>query len=200
MSNFIKQLNKKFPLLESSKKRWQDDDGDGIWYEPGEDVDEAININVDDIDDVDPRDLEKLKQTGNDINIVSEYSEDLDEISTTANAPAPAHKFAFSKKAKRKMKYDSVSEALDKKYHELIESYKQFSTDPNKSPIQKVNETIKEVAKKIKEIEEVINYTTRMKTESGISRTSYNKSTETALNKISEKLIRISERVRALGE
>lgn len=192
MNSFIQQLNKRFPLRESSEKRWQDDDGDGIWYEPGEDVDEAVNIKVDDITNMKTIDFNKLKQTvGDEINIVG-------EISTTANAPAPAHKYAFSKKHKKK--YSKVAEALDKKYIQIIESYKQFSADPNSSPIDKVNATIKEVAKKIKEIEEVINYTARMKNESGISRSSYKKSTETALNKISEKLIRISERVRALGE
>jgi len=94
-----------------------------------------------------------------------------------------------------------VYEAMDRKYEELIESYRRFATeDKHLSPEKKVKNTIKDLAKKLQEIEILVNYNTRLKTESGISASAYGSSTQKALNKISERLIKISERVRALGE
>jgi hypothetical protein len=100
-----------------------------------------------------------------------------------------------------KNKTDKVYEAMDSKYEQLIESYKQFAIgDAKSTPEQKVKNTIKEVAKKLQEIETLVNHTSRLKTEAGLSRTNMGISADKALTKISERLIKISERVRALGE
>ena len=112
---------------------------------------------------------------------------------------------AFSTRAqakkKKKMKYESVQRAMDQKYAAMIESYSKFATgNPKSTPSQTVNGTIKEVAKKLQEIEQLVRYTSRLKTESGIAGSSYGKSTHSALRKISERLLKISERVRSLGE
>ena len=99
------------------------------------------------------------------------------------------------------MKYESVQKAMDLKYEAMIESYSKFATgNPKSTPSQTVNGTIKEVAKKLQEIEQLVKYTSRLKNESGIAGSTYGKSTNTALNKISERLLKISERVRSLGE
>lgn len=129
--------------------------------------------------------------------------EDIDEISTSAAAGAYMTPNAFAKPGQKKKKYKwaSVSEAMDKKYEKLIESYSKFATgNPKSTPSQTVNGTIKEVAKKLQEIEQLVKYTSRLKNESGIAGSSYGKSTHNALNKISERLLKISERVRSLGE
>lgn len=98
-------------------------------------------------------------------------------------------------------KSSKVYEMMDQKYEQLIESYRRFATeDKHLSPEKKVKNTIKELAKKLQEIETLVNYNTKLKTESGVAASSYGSSTQTALTKISEKLIKISERVRALGE
>jgi hypothetical protein len=95
----------------------------------------------------------------------------------------------------------TTEDVLEKKYEELLESYRKFATeDKTLSPERKVKNTIKEIAKKMQEIETMVNYNTRLKTESGISASTYGSSTQKALTKISERLIKISERVRALGE
>lgn len=95
----------------------------------------------------------------------------------------------------------NVYEAMDSKYEQLIESYKRFATGDSKStPESKIKQTIKEVAKRLREVEELVSNTARLKTESGMSREGYGKSVDGALNKISQRLIKISERVRALGE
>lgn len=120
-------------------------------------------------------------------------------------AGPPKTPYAFSTKAqakkKKKMKYESVQRAMDQKYAAMIESYSKFATgNPKSTPSQTVNGTIKEVAKKLQEIEQLVRYTSRLKNESGIAGSTYGKSTHNALNKISQRLIKISERVRSLGE
>lgn len=97
--------------------------------------------------------------------------------------------------------HDKLAEKMDSKYEQLIESYRSFATgDPKITPEQKVKTTIKEVAKKLQEIETLVNHTSRLKTESGLSRTGIGSSADKALIKISERLTKIAERVRALGE
>ena len=139
---------------------------------------------------------------------------ELDEINTTAavasyNTPGAFLTPAQYEKTKKKIKYETVTskptqtteDILEKKYEELLESYRRFATeDKTLSPEQKVKTTIKDIAKKLQEIETIVNYNTRLKTESGISASTYGSSTQKALTKISERLIKISERVRALGE
>ena len=99
-------------------------------------------------------------------------------------------------------KVPSTSEdILENQYLKLIEGYRQFATnDPKISPEKKVNNTIKEIAKKLQEIETLVQYNSKLKTESGLSSSEYGKQTQKALTKISERLIKISERVRSLGE
>ena len=99
-------------------------------------------------------------------------------------------------------KAPSTSEdILENQYLKLIEGYRQFATnDPKISPEKKVNNTIKEIAKKLQEIETLVQYNSKLKTESGLSSSEYGKQTQKALTKISERLIKISERVRSLGE
>jgi hypothetical protein len=115
------------------------------------------------------------------------------------NSPGTAHKKDRDVKAnKTKITTEDI---LERKYEELIESYRNFSTaDSKTSPEQKVKNTIKEVAKKLQEIETMVNYNSRLKTESGVTSSAYGNSTKKALAKISERLVKISERVRALGE
>jgi len=145
--------------------------------------------------------------------------DEIDEISTSAGAGAYMTKNFVAKrkqpnpnlkqstgytdvpKTKLHTEYDYVQEAMDRKYEQLIEGYRDFAlSDSKMSPAKKVNASIREVAKKLKEIEETIKYTGRLKTESGIAHSGFSSGTHNALRKISERLIKISERVRSLGE
>ena len=106
-----------------------------------------------------------------------------------------------NKKTAEQLGYKQVQELMDSKYESIIESYRKFAThDPKTSPEQKVKRTIKEVALKLQEIEQLVNYSSRLKTESGLSRDGYGAAVTTSLTKIAERLTKISERVRALGE
>ena len=112
------------------------------------------------------------------------------------HSPGTANKKDRDQKIKHKL-----GEMIDLKYMQLIESYKNFANgDPKKSPERKVKETIQEIAKKLQEIETLVNYNSKLKTESGVTSNAYGPSTTKALTKISQRLIKISERVRSLGE
>ena len=127
----------------------------------------------------------------------------VDEMSTTAGVAVYNTPKSFSTpeqiKKKKKMKYPGVAEAMEKRYERLIEGYRTYATsDPKKSPESKVNETIIEVSKKLREIEESVKNASRLKEESGVTREGYKKRTNKALDAISERLVKISERVRNL--
>ena len=115
------------------------------------------------------------------------------------NTPGTAQKKDHdAQNRKYKLKVEDV---LERKYEQLIEGYRTFATaDSKTTPEQKVKNTIREVAKKLQEIETMVNYNSRLKTESGVTSSAYGNSTKKALAKISERLVKISERVRALGE
>ena len=92
------------------------------------------------------------------------------------------------------------AETKDRKNEQLIEGYRDFARNPKKSPEKTVKDTIKEIAKKLREIETLVNYNSKLKTESGITSSVYGPGTSKALTEISRRLIKISERVRSLGE
>jgi hypothetical protein len=130
------------------------------------------------------------------------YHEKVDEMSTTAGvAPVTGKYFIDPDKKEKQMKYEQVQAAMDRKYEQLIEGYRTFVTgNPKLTPEQKVNNSIKEVATQLKTIEEIVSNTARLKNESGIAHGGLKESSRKALTKISERLIKISERVRSLGE
>ena len=101
--------------------------------------------------------------------------------------------------ASKKHKTLCVEDVLEKKYEQLIEGYRDFKLGDEK-PSKKVKNTIREIAKKLQEIETLVNYNSKLKTESGVTSEAYGPATTKALTKISERLIKISERIRSLGE
>ena len=109
--------------------------------------------------------------------------------------PGTAHK----KDHDQKIKTLKVEDVLETKYEQLIEGYRDFKSGDVK-PSNKVKSTIQEIAMKLREIENLVNYNNKLKTESGVTSSAYGPGTKKALTKISERLIKISERVRSLGE
>jgi len=110
-------------------------------------------------------------------------------------------KFKYESKKPNALQYNQVHDLMDAKYETIIESYRKFTTDGAKTtPEDKVKRTIKDVAIKLQEIEQLVNYSARLKTESGITREGYGTSVNGSLTKIAERLTKIAERVRSLGE
>ena len=204
MKSFLKQIEESFQSLDEKKAKpdFLDLDNDGDTEESmkkaAKEKNEAAKPDYLDFDK-DGDTEESMKKA------LSDKDEDeLEEISTSAGAGAYMTPKAFGKAdddTVEALGYKRVQEAMDNKYERLIEGYKTFAlSDPKMSPAKKVNASIKNVAKQLKEIEETIKYTSRLKTESGISHSGFGPSTSKALAKISERLIKISERVRSLGE
>ena len=218
----------------------QDSDGDGKWYEPGEDVKdvneafysrnpietlvslfgyrqgiaEFLEDNPGAVDALiewilsinDFREQIKnefTKEEAEDMGIY-DLDYDLDEMNTSAAVPSYSTPKAFGKLKKKDIEqlgYKKVQEAMDTKYEQLIESYRSFANgNPKLTTEKKVKNTIKDIAKRLQEIQTLVDYNSRLKTESGVAASSYGPSTQKALNKISERLIKISERIRSLGE
>tara|TARA_R100000657_G_C4683382_1_gene134627 strand:+ start:1707 stop:2351 length:645 start_codon:yes stop_codon:yes gene_type:complete len=214
MKSFLKQINESFQVLDekAAKPDFLDLDKDGNTEEPmkkaAKEKNEAVDQDKDGDNDFDDVKIARMMASGmskeDALKKVREEKE-LEEISVTGGldggAGPPRTPYAFSKKEKKKMKYPGVAEAMDRKYEQLIEGYKQFALgEKNSSPAKTVNSAIREVAKQLKSIEETVKYTSRLKTESGISHSGFSSGTHNALRKISERLVKISERVRSLGE
>jgi len=118
--------------------------------------------------------------------------EELEEENTTASAGGEYDiPKAFKKKKKKE---ESIFIKLAKELNEI--SYKDYKTDESLNSKQKVNKAIKEVAGQLYKIERTINQNIKLKTEDGVSSTQYWKSTRGNLRKISERMMRISERLR----
>lgn len=133
-----------------------------------------------------------------------EIDADLEEQNITAAVPGYQTPNAFSKKVNKKtaeqLGYKVVQEAIDQKYEKLIESYRDFKKIGDKKPSMHIKDSIREIAKKLQEIETIVNHTSKYKNESGIASSQYGPAAGKAMAKIAERLTRISERVRALGE
>tara|TARA_R100000315_G_C5151498_1_gene86831 strand:+ start:65 stop:505 length:441 start_codon:yes stop_codon:yes gene_type:complete len=134
---------------------------------------------------------------------LQELEKELEEISTTGGGEAYNSKYAFGDlddEDVEKAGYKKVKESKFKKVaaasflNEV--SYKDYKKNPDLSAKQKVNQSIKEVSGKLFRIERIINQNIKLKTEEGIDNKQYWKSTRKNLYKISERMMRIGEKLR----
>lgn len=84
------------------------------------------------------------------------------------------------------LKKESINEA----------TYRQYKSDESMSSAKKINLAIKEVNRKLFEIERILDQSYRLKTEDGVGKTAYTEKTKRNLYKISEKMYRIGEKIR----
>jgi len=221
MKSFLKQINESFQALDEkeSKPDYLDFDGDNDKKEPMTKAlkDKEQNEDVDSAADLDNDGELSSWETARKDAIDKAMDQEVDEISTSAGAGSYMTPKAFGKRTNPKLKqstgytdvpktklhteYDYVQEAMDRKYEQLIEGYRDFALGNAKlTSEQKVKKSIREVAKQLKEIEQNLKFTNRLKRESGIHHSGFSEGTTKAITKISERLIKISERVRSLGE
>jgi hypothetical protein len=130
---------------------------------------------------------------------------ELDELNTTLDGGGEYDtKYAFGKKTD-----DDTAEAAGmKKVKESTfiriaklalmneVSYNEYKKDESSSQKEKVNKAIQEVNSKLFKIERIINQNIKLKTEAGIDENKYWKSTRENLSKISEKMQRLSGKLR----
>lgn len=167
--------------------------------------------------DLDKEIEEKLKEL--------DSSEDLEEMSVTGNldggAGPPKTPFAFQGKSKKNKKkrmksatnstgYSLAEDIKEEKnmstYRKMMDllhlneiTYKEYKADESMTPRKKVNKAIAEVNRKLYEIERTISRNIKLKNETGVDSGQYWKSTKGKMLKISERMVRISNKLKQLG-
>lgn len=149
-----------------------------------------------------------------------ESNEDLEEINVTSNIAGYSTPGAFQGKSKKRkskrMKsavnstgYSVVKDIDENKvstYKQMMNmmhlneiTYRDYKSDDTFSSKQKVNIAISEVNRKLYEIEKTITRNIKLKTETGVDSSQYWKSTKGKMLKISERMVRISNKLKHLG-
>jgi len=135
--------------------------------------------------------LDKLKE------IIRELiKRELDEASTSSATPGYQTPFAFtgtSAKGKKKKKkistnstgYDVVKEG---KYHD-------YRNDESLNPKQKIGRSMREVRDSLQHLEGLVKMNVKLKNELKVNSESYWKNTHKALHKISERLVKLANKV-----
>tara|TARA_R110000851_G_scaffold97626_1_gene211364 strand:+ start:236 stop:676 length:441 start_codon:yes stop_codon:yes gene_type:complete len=139
--------------------------------------------------------------------VIEKKLKELEEMSSTGAGEAYDTPNAFSKDDEEdennnaeQAGYKKVKESKFKQFAKasfLTEvSYKDYKKDETATSKQKVNQSIKEVNSRLLKIERIINHNIKLKTEEGIDNKQYWKSTRGSLYKISERMMRIGEKLR----
>tara|TARA_B100000424_G_scaffold203252_1_gene160344 strand:- start:451 stop:897 length:447 start_codon:yes stop_codon:yes gene_type:complete len=130
--------------------------------------------------------------------------EEVDEANVTGTADGPYNTpYAFGKKKKKDIEVLGYKKVKESKFMTLAKttflnerSYKEYKKDETYTSKQKVNNSIKEINSKLAKIERIVNQNIKLKSETGVDRNSYWKSTRSNLQKIAERMARITERLR----
>ena len=135
--------------------------------------------------------IDKLKE------IIRELiKRELDEASTSAATPGYQTPYAFSggrskdKKKKKKIATNSTgySKVNEGKYHD-------YRNDDTMSPKQKIGRSMREVRDSLNGLSKTIDMSVKLKTELKVDSKDYWKTTNTALTKISERLVKLANKV-----
>lgn len=162
--------------------------------------------------------LKELEDKFNQFELQEE--EELDEANVTSNMdggagpPKTPHAFAkseddmdndhievlgYKKSKESKAHFESLSK-LDSQLESLIEAtYRAYRKDESMTAKKKVNLAIKEINRKLYEVEQLVNQNTKLKTEMGLSQGQYWESTKVRFGKISERMLKISRKIKELG-
>jgi len=90
----------------------------------------------------------------------------------------------------------STAKQIDKKIENVTEGkYHDYRNDESLSPKQKIGFSMREVRDKLTELDKLVKMNVRFKNEVGVDSTSYWKNTHTAMNKISERLVKLANKV-----
>jgi len=79
-------------------------------------------------------------------------------------------------------------------------SYKDYKKDESISNKKKINLAIKEVSRMMFEIEKIVNQNSKLKTETGVNSDKYWKTTHSRLDRISERMLKVSNKIKNLRQ
>ena len=135
--------------------------------------------------------------------LIRQELKELEEVSVTGNLDGgegpPRTPYAFyggRKKDKEKKKriaqaggYMKVKESVNEgKYH-------QYRNDETMTPKQKIGRSMREIRDSLNELDKLVKMNVRLKNELNVDSRSYWKNTHKALNKISERLVKLANKV-----
>ena len=135
--------------------------------------------------------MDKLKE------IIRELiKKELDEASTSSATPGYQTPYAFSggrkkdKKKKKKIATNSTgySRVNEGRYHD-------YRNDDTLSPKQKIGRSMREIRDSLNNLDKLVKMNVRLKNELNVDSRSYWKNTHKALNKISERLVKLANKV-----
>ena len=118
------------------------------------------------------------------------------EITQTGDIAGYNTPFAFSsKKKKDKDKEEEV--ATNSTGYEVVKEgrYHQWRNDDTLNPKQKIGMAMRETRDCLKDLERTVQYNVRLKNELKVDSRDYWKTTHTALSKISERLVKLANKV-----
>ena len=140
--------------------------------------------------------MDKLKE------IIRELiKKELDEASTSAATPGYQTPYAFSggrKKDKKKKKKIATNSTGYSKVNEG--RYHQYRNDESMTPKQKIGRSMREIRDSLNNLDKLVKMNVRLKNELNVDSRSYWKNTHKALNKISERLVKLANKVGQLQQ
>jgi len=120
---------------------------------------------------------------------------DIEEDNVSSNIPPVDTPYAFRKKVKDPddVSYSEPVEATERFFKKMQETiaelnYKDFKNDDTKNEKQKINNSILEINKKLREVEQMVNHAARLKMETGQDESVFWKGTARSFVKIKERL------------
>ena len=122
---------------------------------------------------------------------------ELKEVSVTGGIDGgegpPKTPFAFGKKKKKKKENEVASTSGYKKVNEG--RYHDYRNDDTMTPKQKIGRSMREVRDSLLHLEGLVKMNVRLKNELSVNSDSYWKNTHKALHKISERLVKLANKV-----
>ena len=118
------------------------------------------------------------------------------EVTQTGDIAGYNTPFAFSSKEKKdKDKEEEV--ATNSTGYEVVKEgrYHQWRNDETLTPKQKIGMAMRETRDSLKELERTVQYNVRLKNELKVDSRDYWKTTHKALSKVSERLVRLANKV-----
>ena len=136
-------------------------------------------------------------------NLIKQELKELEEASVTGNLDGgegpPRTPYAFyggRKKDKEKKKRIAQAGGYMKGKESVIEGqYNQYRNDETMTPKQKIGRSMREIRDSLNELDKLVKMNVRLKNELNVDSRSYWKNTHKALGKISERLVKLANKV-----
>ena len=124
----------------------------------------------------------------------------LQEASATGNIDGgegpPKTPYAFQSKRKKDKEKENKIATNSTGYKKISEGkYHDYRNDETLTPKQKIGYSMREVRDKLNELDKLVKMNVRLKNEIGVDSTSYWKRTHGAMKKISERLVKLANKV-----